>query len=170
MPITYGRLYFALALTVSVSVSAVDARTLAECMQEKMEANRDRQTVKVFTDAGCTTSGTEFIVRLDYTGWRVHECRQTLCWNAPANYIIVNSEGQGGSAAGSRHDWSGPEYRPHREQASQVCYNVYARGPDRDLNARGWQKVEASATIERVLTGDEAIVAATQCTEEIKQQ
>ena len=144
------------------------AQTMEECMREKMQAAKERQTHEIFNDDGCTTGSTNFVVEWDYQGWRVKDCSRRLCWDAPPGRLIVGSEGRGGSAAGSRHSWSGPDYQPSQGQAARVCYSVYARGPDRDQGARGWQKIHATAVTERLLTGDAAITAATQCAQELQ--
>jgi len=161
------RLALVTVILSSMSVT-VAAQTMEQCMREKLLNSRDQQSHEIFIDVGCTTGGTNFVAEWNYQGWRVQDCSNTLCWDAPPGRLIVSSEGRGGSAAGSRHSWSGPVYQPSQGQAARVCYSVYARGPDRDQGARGWQKIHATAVTERILTGDEAIVAATQCAQEIQ--
>jgi hypothetical protein len=135
-------------------------------MQRKLSGALDQKTETVIVDQGCTTRGTEFIVRFDYTGFKVHVCSKRVCWTAPPDRLVIDGAVTSHSATGSRHSYSGPHYVPTREQPTQICADTSARGPDRDIGSRGWQKVTISATHQQRITPDMMTRFAVSCARE----
>ena len=135
-------------------------------MSRKVDALRDKKTELVISDRGCTTGGTEFVVKFDYQGFKTHECSENICWTSPPDRLILDANATDASAAGSRHSFSGPNYVPTREQPTQVCFPVYARSPDRDIGARGWQKLNVTVTHEKRFTTTEMTGLAVACARE----
>lgn len=158
----YGVVAF---IAVAFSTNAV-AETMEQCMKRKVSELLDRKTDTVFKDYGCTTRGTEFVVQLDYQGFKVYDCSEPVCWTAPSRRRVLDAKATSNSAAGSDHGYTGPTYVPTPERASAVCFHVHARGPDKDIGARGWQKLNVTVTHEREFTIEEMTGFAVGCSRE----
>lgn len=146
------------------------AESIEACMREKAASLKDPRTEVVISDQGCTTGGTEFVVQLDFHGYKVSSCRAEVCYPAPPQRIITDAKPTTRSAAGSNNGYDGPHFTPDRERASKVCFNVWARGPDKDLGARGWQKLDVAVATRRVFSDDEMIAMATTCAVAVAKQ
>jgi hypothetical protein len=147
-------------------VCAAHAESMEQCMNKKVDALRDKKTETVISDRGCTSGGTEFVLKFDYQGFKTSECSENVCWPAPPGRAILDAVASDASAAGSRHSFSGPNYMPTREQPIQVCFPVYARSPDRDIGARGWQNINVSVTHEKLFSTTEMTGLAVACARE----
>lgn len=139
------------------------AQTIEQCIEAKAASERQVKTEQVISDQGCTTAGTEFVVGIDFTGYKVGSCRAEVCYPASEKRVITEATAQSHSAAGSNNGFDGPNYIPDRDRAHRVCFNVWARGPDKDLGARGWQKLNVTVTTQRVFSDKELIAMATTC-------
>ncbi|MGO4398071.1 hypothetical protein [Achromobacter sp. PAB15] len=146
------------------------AESMEACMKAKVAELREVKTEPVISDQGCTTSGTEAVLEWNYQGFRAHTCEAQVCYPAPKGRVITDAKAASRSAAGSNNGWNGPHYSPDRDRASAVCFNVWARGPDKDLNARGWQKLDVIVSTQRVFSDDELIGMASTCAAKIAKQ
>lgn len=158
--------YLFASLCAALFASPALAETMEECMKRKISSLQDRRTETVLSDTGCTSGGTEFIVRLDYQGFKTSECHAEVCYTAPPERSIIDATATSHSGNGSRHSFSGPLYKPSRDQPIQVCFPVYARSPDRDIGARGWQNINVSVTHEKKFTPAEVTGFAVACARE----
>ena len=119
-----------------MAVGSAYGESMEQCMERKRTQLLDSKNERVFSDYGCTTGGTEFVVNWDYQGFRTNSCSAAVCYPAPPGRIILEAKAQDHSAAGSAHSWNGPHYAPDRERAVSVCFNVSARSPDKDVGSR----------------------------------
>jgi hypothetical protein len=145
-----------------VSAAAV-AQTLQQCMNDKVSALAAPTTEKVVSGQGCTTSGTEFVVKLNYQGWKQHSCDEDVCWSAPPDRVITDATAIDASGNGDQHTVGAVSYLPEKDNATKVCVHVHALSRDHSQGSRGWQKVDINATTRHVPTPDEMINAAQEC-------
>ena len=154
------KIKFSAFLVISMlSITNVSAETLENCMARKALEATPSTTEDIFTDAGCDTQKT------DLDGTR-HSCRQTLCWSSPPNHLIVDSSAVSSSSHGSEHSFSGPNYEPTRDAATKACYDVVARSPQGFGHEKGWQKINAKATIKKIPQTSDYGVFARACIQE----
>ncbi|MCG7866789.1 MAG: hypothetical protein JAY74_10500 [Candidatus Thiodiazotropha taylori] len=140
-------------------VTTAHAETMEQCMARKTAALSQVTEQYVHRDQGCTTKGTE------WNGSR-NSCDASLCWTAPPGTIIVSARAENHSANGSEHSYSGPHYKPDRERAYEVCFNVHARSPSGHINSRGWQKLNVAVQTRHELSNQELQGLAIACARE----
>jgi hypothetical protein len=91
--------YFFGLIGVALFGTPAFAETMEQCMSRKVDALRDKKTELVISDRGCTTGGTEFVVKFDYQGFKTHECSENVCWTSPPDRLILDANATDASAA-----------------------------------------------------------------------
>ena len=154
----------------AVAVGTIEVKKMLlgykRCVEEKRVKQKMPYKKEAYNDRGCVTGQADW-----WTGER-DDCSQNVCWTAPPNHIILDAEIQSQSAAGSEHGFGETEYKPYRKDgggATEICNTTWAWSHGRG-GGRGWQKIGAVVTLQRVLTEADQKKIEVDCTQEVYEE
>ena len=141
------------AATFAIALSLLSSPSTAKgiwdfidkgCYDKEIQKFLDQKSVKLFSDDGCTAPQ----ATMNLGGVKNNECRRAMCWDAPPSYRIIEAS-YSVHSRNKQTSSDGPHYHPNRDNATKVCFNVFARTSGGAYSGRAWMNINASAKIEK---------------------